>query len=302
MTQKSSVFGSFSFIMSQVQKYKLTISYDGTNYAGWQVQGNKTAIQPLVQNALVTILRHPTNLTGSGRTDAGVHALAQVAHFETPLMIDPNRTRFSLNALLPPDIRIMNVEKADPLFHARYSATSKIYHYHIHLDPTTNPFDRLYKYHFMGQFNKDLLLEATPHFLGTKDFTSFANQPNKGSASRDPVRTLFRIDCAEEQGGVRLEFEANGFLYKMVRNITGTLLDVASKKTPVSEISSIFAAKDRRCAKNCAPPHGLFLMHVNYKTLPKIHNASHPQMQSSPKEDDAMDKSTQKQPEFAEAP
>ncbi len=247
-----------------MHKYKLTISYDGTNYAGWQVQSNKLAIQPQIQKALETVLRHPIDLTGSGRTDAGVHALGQVAHFTTALLVDPYRLRFSLNALLPVDIRILNIEPVHLQFHARYSASSKIYYYHIHLESTLNPFDRLYKYHCLNAFHQDLLLEAIPHFIGTKDFTSFANQPEKGSASRDPVRTLFRIDCIEEQGGLRLEFEANGFLYKMVRNITGTLLDIASKKTPPSEVPAIFAAKDRRKAKNCAPPHGLFLKKVIY--------------------------------------
>ncbi len=249
-----------------MQKYKITISYDGTNYAGWQVQNNKVAIQPLIQKAIETILRHPIQLTGSGRTDAGVHALGQVAHFETPLIIEPRKLRFSLNALLPQDIRIIEVEPASLEFHARYSATSKIYHYHVHLDPTLNPFDRLYKYHFLKACDLNLLLDAIPHFLGTNDFTSFTNQPNKGSASRDPVRTLFRLDCIQAPGGIRLEFEADGFLYKMVRNITGALLDIASKKIQGSEIPSIFAAKDRKKAKTCAPPHGLFLIQVNYKT------------------------------------
>jgi tRNA pseudouridine38-40 synthase len=274
-----------------VQKYKLTISYDGTDYAGWQVQDNKTAIQPLIQRSLETILRHPVSLSGSGRTDAGVHALGQVAHFESPLDLEPSRIRFSLNAILPKDIRILSLEKVDSKFHARYSALSKIYHYHIHLSPTLNPFTKLYSYHFLGPFEKTLLKQATPYFLGTHDFSSFANNPDRGSASRDPIRTLFRIDCIDEPQGIRLEFEGNGFLYKMVRNITGTLLSVASKKMPASHIPLIFSAKDRKKASTCAPPHGLFLIRVNYdqKDLPKTPDASPLQKEWSQEVDDEKD-------------
>ncbi len=128
-----------------MSRYKLTLAYDGTNYCGWQVQTEKTSIQSLIQQALQTALRHPLNLTGSGRTDAGVHAQGQTAHFDTDLPFDPARLRLSLNALLPPDIRILLIEPAAPDFHARYSAQSKIYHYHLHLDRIANPFTRLYR-------------------------------------------------------------------------------------------------------------------------------------------------------------
>jgi tRNA pseudouridine38-40 synthase len=224
-------------------RYKLTISYDGTNYCGWQVQANSTSIQSLVQKALQTVLRHPTDLTGSGRTDSGVHALGQTAHFDTDTPILPARLLISLNALLPPDIRILNVEPVHDTFHARYSATGKIYHYHLHLSRTLN-----------------LLTENAKHFIGTHDFTSFANV--KEETTEDTIRTIKRLDIVEQKNGVRLEFEGDGFLYKMVRNITGTLLDIASGKE--KDIPTIFAAKDRRMAGQAAEAKGLFLMKVVY--------------------------------------
>jgi tRNA pseudouridine38-40 synthase len=240
-------------------RYKLTIAYDGTRYAGWQVQANAPSIQPLIQQALQTILRHPIALSGSGRTDAGVHARGQTAHFDA----DHPPPRLSLNALLPPDIRVLKIEPVSSDFHARYSALAKIYHYHLHLHPVACPFQRLYSHHVLGPCDLQLLKEAAPLFLGTHDFTSFANVKEEGAS--DAVRTLTRLDMIEQRHGIRLEFEGNGFLYKMVRNITGTLLEVAAGKIPPADIPLIFAARDRRRAGHAAPPHGLFLMHVLYK-------------------------------------
>lgn len=246
------------------KKYKIQISYDGTNYAGWQVQKTGLAIAPLIQKALETVLRHPLDLTGSGRTDAGVHALDQVAHFNTSIDFDPHRLLLSINALLPLDIRVYRIENVKQDFHARYSAKSKIYHYHLHLDPISNPFNRLYRYHYKIPCDFDLIKDAIPLFLGTNDYTSFANQPHRGTASYDPIRTINRIDVINQEGGVRLEFEADGFLYKMVRNITGTLLDIGSKKIKTKDISKIFAARDRKKAGMSAPPQALFLTEVKY--------------------------------------
>ena len=245
-------------------RYKLIISYDGTNYAGWQVQETGLAIQPLVQKSLQTVLRHPIDLTASGRTDAGVHALGQTAHFDTPVPFEPTRLRTSLNALLPKDIRICHIQPVEADFHARYRALSKIYHYHLHLDPVADPFARLYRHRITGPCDLDLIKKGIPHFLGVHNFVSFANQADRGSASRDPIRNLLRLDLLPQPGGVRLEFEADGFLYKMVRNIVGTLLDVAASRIDPNEIPSILAAQDRRRAGTAAPPHGLCLCQVNY--------------------------------------
>jgi len=244
--------------------YKLTIAYDGTSYSGWQVQPNGQAIQPLIQRALATVLRSSIDLTGSSRTDAGVHALGQTAHFDVQDRIDPSRLRVSLNALLPPDIRVLQIDLVDSDFHARYNSTSKIYHYHLHLHPVVDPFVRLYRHHVFGICDLILMEKAIPHLIGTRDFLSFANEPGRGSASRSSVRTLLRLDIIEQKGGVRFEFEGDGFLYKMVRNITGVLLDVGAGKLAPDDLPEIFAAKDRRSASAAAPPKGLFLMEVRY--------------------------------------
>lgn len=245
-------------------RYKLTIAYEGTHYCGWQVQKGATSIQSLVQQALQTFLRHSLDLTGSGRTDAGVHAWGQTAHFDSPIPFDRQRLCLSVNALLPPDIRIRSVEPVDPQFHARYQAKAKTYHYYLHLDRVISPFIRLYRYQVFSKVDLSLLQEATSYFLGTHDFTSFANEKERGTASYDPVRTLFRLDMIEEPGGVRLEFEGDGFLYKMVRNISGTLLDVATHKIRPQQIPALFEAKDRKKTGAALPPQGLFLMQVHY--------------------------------------
>jgi len=248
-----------------MDRYKIIISYDGTLYAGWQVQKTGIAIQPLIQKALATILRSPTDLTGSGRTDAGVHALAQVAHFDAEHPItDLHKFLVSLNALLPIDIQVQEIHPVAPNFHARYQATGKIYYYHLGLSAVTNPFTRLYRTQIFGSFSVERLKKAIPHFLGTHDFTAFTHQAHKGTASHDPIRTMQRLDVIEEEEGIRLEFEADGFLYKMVRNIVGTLCDIAQGKMEAGQIPEIFALKDRKKAGTCAPPHGLFLVHVKY--------------------------------------
>ncbi len=244
--------------------YKATISYDGTGYGGWQVQPNSTSIQSLIQSALSTILREETHVTGSGRTDAGVHALGQVAHFQTNKPIKIRTLIHSLNGLLPHQIRILQIEEVSDSFHARYSALGKIYHYNLHLDPILNPFNRFYSFHVHHKVDLDFLKEASAYFIGTKDFSAFTNENHSGSAAKNAVRTLQRIDVISQPGGVRLEFEADGFLYKMVRNITGTLLDICAGHIPLSEIESIFASKDRKRAGKTALPLGLFLVKVLY--------------------------------------
>jgi tRNA pseudouridine38-40 synthase len=251
--------------------YKLTIAYDGTVYCGWQVQPNGIAIQEVLQKHISTILRAEVALIGSGRTDAGVHALGQVAHFHFPQPIDLYRFHGSLNGLLPADIRVKSIDAAAPDFHARYSAIGKTYHYHLHLDRVQNPFLRLYSLHVREKISLPLLKEAAKHFVGTHDFTSFANEAHTGCAAHDAVRTMRRLDIVDEEGGVRLEFEADGFLYKMVRTIVGTLLEIAAGKHSIEDILEIFASKDRRRAGKAVAPHGLFLVKVDYtRAMPHL--------------------------------
>lgn len=245
-------------------KYRLDIAYDGTQYGGWQVQPNATTIQQLIQEALKIVLRKDIGITGSGRTDAGVHALQQTAHIIVDTEIDPFRVRGSLNGLLPADVRINTISSVPEEFHARYSAKGKIYHYHLHLGQVASPFTRLYSWHLKQAIDINRLQEAARCFVGTHDFTSFANEAHTGCASRDAVRTIHRLDVVVEGEAVTLQYEGDGFLYKMVRNITGTLVECAMGKLECSDIVKVLAAKDRRYAGTAAPPQGLFLVKVLY--------------------------------------
>lgn len=245
--------------------YKLTLAYDGTQYSGWQIQPNAPSIQQHLQEALMTFLSGETvAVIGSGRTDAGVHALNQIAHFKTEQEIDLNRLLLALNGLLPRDIRIKKAEVASLQFHSQHSALGKEYHYHLYLERVMDPFRRLYSWHILRRIDLPLFYEAADLFVGTHDFTSFANEPHAGAVAKNPVRTIYRLDICPTEGGLRLEFEGNGFLYKMVRNIVGTLVDVASHRLTLEEVKSIFEARDRRQAGRAAPPQGLFLVRVDY--------------------------------------
>lgn len=245
-------------------KYKLTIAYDGTRYHGWQIQPNGISIQEVIHNTFKIFLQEDIHLIGSGRTDAGVHALAQIAHFTCGKEIDTYRFLAAANGLLPPDIRVLKIDPVPANFHAQYDAKGKIYHYHLHLDAVQNPFHRLYSLHVRKKISQHLLIAASQEFLGTHDFTSFANAAHEGSASRDAVRTIKRIDVIPEPGGVRIEIEADGFLYKMVRNIVGIILEVAAGQRALPEISQILLSRNRCLAGVAVPPQGLFLAEVHY--------------------------------------
>lgn len=247
-----------------MHKYALLITYDGSQYGGWQIQPNAVSIQSLIEKALSTLCKHPVTVVGSSRTDAKVHALGQVAHFCVDGPVDPKKLQYSLNGILPKDIRILDIYPVSETFHARYSSKGKIYRYHLHLDPVLDPFTLLYSWHVPYKLDLTLLQKATSLFVGERDFTAFANESHKGAAAKNGVRILHRIDVIEEKGGLRLEFEGTGFLYKMVRNITGTLIDISRGKIPLDSVEHIFISKDRGKAGATAPAHALFLVKVHY--------------------------------------
>ena len=251
--------------MTEHHTYKLTLSYDGTDYSGWQIQPNAPSIQQKVIEALAVVLGEKVQVTGAGRTDAGVHALGQVAHFcwPTPLNLFPLFR--GINGLLPPDIRLMDIEEVPPDFHARFSATKKIYHYHIATGRVQTPFRRRYSHWVKQPLDVDLLKQAAQRFLGTHDFTSYANVGGPNAPRRNPMRTIERLDVVVEEGEIRLEFEGPSFLYKMVRNIAGQLIEIASKKRSLEDISLCFAARDRRSVGLAAPARGLSLIKVFYE-------------------------------------
>lgn len=245
-------------------KYKLIIAYDGTDFVGWQKQKSGISIQGELERALSTILREKTVVTGAGRTDAGVHAMGQTAHFSTKKTDHIQKLIYAANALLPKEIRILHGEEVDGSFHARFSAISKIYHYRLYLGKVQLPFEKRYSLHIKQTIDLDLLKKATLSFIGTKDFRSFANEQNKGCAKNRPIKTIKRLDYIFAGEMLTLQFEGDGFLYKMVRNITGALLKVARGKMDLSMLPQMLMSKDRKQAPECAPAHGLFLMEVKY--------------------------------------
>lgn len=243
-------------------KYKLFIAYDGTNYVGWQIQPNGLSIQESVQKALSLLLRDKElTIIGAGRTDAGVHALAQVAHFTTNVTFQIPTLLKGLNGILPHDIRVKSLEAIEDSFHARFSAKSKEYHYHLWLESTIDPFYRLYRHQIRGNISLSLLQEALSFFIGKHDFCTFANVNSEVSST---IRTIYRIDCIEQEGGLRIEYEGEGFLYKMVRNITGEAVRIAQGKSSLTNLPILFAARDRRLLGMAAPAKGLFLAKVKY--------------------------------------
>lgn len=250
--------------MDSSYTYKLLIMYDGTPFSGWQVQPNATSVQQKIQEAILAITKEHVHVIGSGRTDTGVHALGQAAHFKIDKELNLYRFQHSLNALLPAEICVKEVSLVPSDFHARYSAKRKTYRYHICLARPQSPFIRLYSWQMKEVIDLSLLKAAACQLIGTHDFTSFANKAHSGCASRDPTRTLYRLDVIEQPEALILELEANGFLNKMVRNIVGTLIDIATLRIASNAIPEILAAKDRCRAGSTAPPHGLFLLKVDY--------------------------------------
>ena len=241
--------------------YKLIISYDGTYYCGWAVQPNGISIQSTLNKALMKLLGYDVSISGSGRTDAGVHAEGQVAHFSTLEAVEKNAFLRSINAMTPKDIAILSCEDVLDEFHARYSARRKFYRYSICPCAVQSPFRRKYVLHYPSPLVKSLIKKALECYLGTHDFTSLANV---GGNSKNKVKTIFRSELVEKEDEWHLEFEGTGFLYRMIRNMVGLVLEVGIKKRDISELPLILEGKDRRLAGKAAPAHGLSLVKVFY--------------------------------------
>lgn len=244
---------------------KLTIEYEGTQYYGWQRQKGFLSIQEILEGKISQITQEKVTLIGSGRTDAGVHALGQVANFKTNSTIPWIKLPLILNHLLPLDIRIRKAERVDDSFHARYSAVSKIYHYYIlnYYKNDYNPplFLRNYVYCLYGKIDLEKVKKAITFLHGEHDFSSFACS---GTNIKNKVRTIKELTVNKKGNIICFYFQANAFLYKMVRTIVGTLLEVGHSKIDYLEVKKILEARDRKMAGKVVPAKGLFLMQVKY--------------------------------------
>lgn len=243
-----------------MRNIKLLLGYDGSNYHGFQVQQNAVTVQELLEKAVGTVCGHVVRVTPAGRTDTGVHATGQTVNFRTTSRIPCERLPYALNAVLPPDIVVYAAEVADDTFHARYSATGKVYAYHIDNAPHPRVMERRHMYHVRFPLDTVLMQKAAGTLLGTHDFRSFMAA---GSSVKTTVRTLRRLDVDERDRFVTVTAEADGFLYNMVRIITGTLIEVGRKKRD-PDLIPVLIAKNRDAAGYTAPPHGLILREVKY--------------------------------------
>lgn len=259
-----------------MRNIKLTIQYDGTNYHGWQFQPNGISIQQVIEEAIHSITQEEPSLTASGRTDAGVHALSQVANFKTHSMLNTDKMQKGLNSILPKDIVILDAQEVPLNFQARICAKKKLYRYDIYNSPFPDAFSFKYAKFIPYFLNIPSMKIASQHFLGTHDFSAFRSS---SCEAKTTVRTIYKIDVSQKFYDnsknnpdelsfspcmINIEVEGNGFLKNMVRNIVGTLMEVGRKKLASEDIKKILASGDRKNAGPTAPPHGLYLVKVFY--------------------------------------
>jgi tRNA pseudouridine38-40 synthase len=240
---------------------KLTISYDGTNYNGFQRQKNAIGIQQIVEEALSNLLGEDIRLVASGRTDTGVHAWGQVISFETKSTVPTGHIPRAIKHLLPGDIVVWKAEEVSENFNARYSAVEKTYQYKIIVTDVQDPFKRNYAWEIKQQPDVEKMQEAANHLLGTHDFSAFRN---KGSKPISPERTISKAQWERAEKELIFTITGDGFLYRMVRNIVGALVKVGDGKITPDEFQKILLAKDRQMAGMAAPACGLYLMQVRY--------------------------------------
>jgi tRNA pseudouridine38-40 synthase len=245
-----------------MRNLKLLIEYDGTHYQGWQVQPKGPTIQGILEEKLSLLTGESIRLVGSGRTDAGVHALGQVAHFKTDSQMDIRSMQRALNSLLSSDIVIKKIDEVEDDFHARKHSKSKVYEYRILNRSLRSPFHHCYVWHIPQKLNFKEMGKATQWLIGEYDFSSFRSV---GTPTRTAIRRVIRAEWKRGRDGlIRFEIEANGFLKQMVRAIVGTLVEVGKGKMSAMEFQKVLESKERKKAGPTAPAHGLFLKEVKY--------------------------------------
>lgn len=239
----------------------MVIEYDGTHYVGWQIQPNGVSIQSLMEKALHTITGETIRVSSSGRTDSGVHALAQVVHFDTASSIPGDKFAFALNTRLPGDIRILFSQEVSPDFHSRFDVRSKSYRYIIRVSPHNGAFTATHALHVHSRLNIDAMNEAAALFLGEHDFVAFKSS---GVTLKNTVRHIYASEFTRMGDYIIYDVCGSGFMYNMVRIMVGSMLDVGKGYSSVSSISDALIGKERSLAGATAPPHGLYLSRVRY--------------------------------------
>lgn len=242
-----------------MKNYRLVIGYDGTDFRGWQRQPDGRTVQGVLEEAVFKVTRKRTVVHGAGRTDAGVHALGQVASIRGVFKLTDEVLFRALNAVLPADIRVFSLGEAPPGFHARRSARSKLYRYRIVHAPQASPLDRRYVLHWPYPLKLGAMREAARLFVRTADFTAFSS-----NRDRSPMRTVTRSELRRSGDEIVYTVEAQGFLRYMVRTIVGTLLEVGRGRIRPADIEAIFGNRDRSLAGPTAPARGLTLVRVDY--------------------------------------
>lgn len=246
-------------------RYKATIAYDGTNFQGFQRQPNGRTVQEEIEKTLTRMNNGQSiQIHGSGRTDAGVHAEGQVIHFDFPQTRMPEKMRFGLDTQTPEDIAVKAVEIVDDHFHARYLVKEKTYQFRVDIGKPRSPFRRHYASYYPYPLDLEKIQQALPDLLGTHDFTSFCAT---GSSVDDKTRTIYEATMTVNPAGDELTFtfRGDGFLYKMIRIIVGTLLKIGNGRMPADSLPAILAQKDRNAAGPTAHPEGLYLWKVSYE-------------------------------------
>lgn len=252
--------------MNPSRTWKLTLSYDGTGFAGWQVQPRQRTVQGVLERALSRIEGAPVKAAGSGRTDAGVHALGQVASCSMRNPIPAGGLLKALNRLLPAAIRVTCAVEISAGFHARYAACAKTYEYRIHRAPICSPFESRYVYWHPYRLEEEAMALAAGRFEGEFDFRSFASQ--RGGPAGSAVRAVYSSSLRRDGDLLVYRVRGSGFLYRMVRNLVGTLLEVGRGNLAPDDIGRILEARDRSAAGPTAPARGLFLASVEYPPVP----------------------------------
>lgn len=244
-----------------MRNVKLTIEYDGKDFNGWQKQPNKLNIQGEIERAIENVTGEKVELIASGRTDAGVHALGQVANFKTNSNFPIEKFPIAINSQVKNSIRIQNAEEVDENFHSRFNCKKKTYRYAIDNSKYGSAIYRNVVYHMPIKLDVEEMKKAIKYFEGEHDFKAFKSS---GTSSKSSVRTIYSANIITEGTSIAIDLSGNGFLYNMVRIIAGTLVDVGLGKINATDIPKIIESKDRQKAGKTLPPHGLMLLHVEY--------------------------------------